>query len=70
MGEAVTKPTICLDRNRYVMAVIGWHGNPSLRQRVLEKEDALMLAEWLQETCEEPPLIWNKGKGFGAEGAG
>jgi hypothetical protein len=29
-----------------------------------------MLAEWLQETCEEPPLIWNKGKGFGAEGAG
>lgn len=38
---------ICLDRQRYVIAVKNWRGKISLRQRELELEDARSLAAWL-----------------------
>lgn len=40
---------IILDTNRYVMAVIGWHGKILMVKRRIEKEDAKILAQWLIE---------------------
>lgn len=42
------RPDICWDRQQYVMGVIGRDGRLSLRQRVLDDEDANILAYWIE----------------------
>lgn len=45
---------ICLDKNRYVIAVVGWHGKLCLAKRSLNAEDSRILAAWLYDRSREP----------------